>query len=542
MRVTGSRSARGPSSIVDPCTPVYSKDSLYDRYLSVSHFLFLISISYFLFLIPGFTTTPRREPIRCSECASVAGSQLQMTLRISCGVSIANDVALSAHQLQMRRQPTAMRGLNALASFRTGLYRRSTFYMALCICVGIVVFLIFVIELQGRRENISRVEHMVLTTGSAETKKKNVTVKVKSLNESVMSLLAILSKSLVVRRAYFDYRKRDDFENAVVFIMEIKRSIPSKMFTGCRVGDIQSSNVNFRYAKQYDWAIEKEHVTKNIALIDCYDVHGTKDGDPAYLILENYKIGSAVIQRVEVRSRQNVVVPLFRNFSNSAPTVVTCIATVRSGKISPSADGVLYHWLQYQKAIGVDHVHMIAEDTFVSAGGMDNSYIQDAVKENYLSIDFWPRWFNETEIYHSSQHLAYNDCLYRFMGTYDYVVFADSDDFFVPVKTSKSIKTYLTKWCSGKTATCNFKWKQFYPDCGWNPESVGADGNLTAIIYYTNTTKRRESKCGHQTRALVDVGVHSAKVLMPNYRGIWVPSYEAYFAHLRKGNTPHGGC
>ena len=373
----------------------------------------------------------------------------------------------------------------------------------------------------------------------------NVTVNLQLLSsdsESLVSLLAILSKTIVVRRAYFDYRKRDGHENAVVFIMEIKRSIPSKVFTGCRVGDIQSSNVHLRHPKQYDWAIMYKHVTKNIALIDCYDVHGTKDGDPAYLIVENYTIGSAVIQREEVRSQQNLVVSLFRNFSDSAPTVVTCIATVRFGEISPTVDGVLYHWLRYQKAIGVDHVHMIAEDTFVSAGGMENSYIQDAVKENYLSIDFWPRWFNETEIYHSSQHLAYNDCLYRFMGTYDYVVFADSDDFFVPVKTSKSIKTYLTKWCSGKTATCNFRWYQFYPDCGWNPESVGADGNLTAIMYYPNIAKRGDSKCGHQTRALMEVGVHRALVLMPGYHDIWVPSHEAYFAHLRKGKKPHRGC
>ena len=295
-------------------------------------------------------------------------------------------------------------------------------------------------------------------------------------------------------------RKRDGHENAVVFVMEIKRSIPSEVFTGCHVGGTESYNVRFRYAKQYDWAIESKHVTKNVALIDCYDVHGVKDGDPAYLIVDNFKVGSAVMRRGEVKLQQNLVVPFRGNFSNSAPTVVTCIATVCLGEISPSADGMLHNWLQYQKAIGVDHVHMIAEDTFISAGGMENSYIQDAVKENYLSIDFWPRWFNEAEIYHSSQHLAYNDCLYRFMGAYDYVVFADSDDFFVPVKTSKCIKTYLKKWCNGKTATCRFQCRQFYPDCGWNPESVGADGNLTATMHYSKTTILAEykTKSGHQ--------------------------------------------
>ena len=399
-----------------------------------------------------------------------------------------------------------------------------------------------------KREDIPIVENASPTTGDTHTETKsgsgrNVQL-FSSNNESLVSLLTVLSKTIVVRRAYFDYRKRDGHENAVVFIMEVKRSITSKMFTGCRVGGRESSKVRFRYAEQYDFAIKTKHVTKNVALIDCYDVHGVKDGDPVYLIVDSFKVGYAVMRRGEVKSQQNLVVPFRRNFNNSAPTVVTCIATVRLGEISPSDDGVLYNWLRYQKTIGVDHVHMIAEDTFISAGGMENSYIQDAVKENYLSVDFWPRWFNETEIYHSSQHLAYNDCLYRFMGAYDYVVFADSDDFFVPMKPSKSIKTYLKKWCSGKTATCRFQCYQFYPDCGWNPKSVGADGNLTATMHYLKTTTLAEykAKSGHQVLALVDAGVHRAMALMPGYKQTAVPFKEAYFAHLRKGLTPHSGC
>ena len=431
--------------------------------------------------------------------------------------------------------------------------------MAFCIYVGITIF---VVQLPVRRGIVSIADHLApesaapTTDGTdidlysiygTETKNGsgNVTVNLQLLssdNESLVStLLAILSKTILVRRAYFDNRKRDGHENAVVFTMEVKRSIRSKVFIGCRVGGRESSKVHFQYSTPYDWAIKTFHVTKNIALVDCYDVHGAKDGDPAYLIVANYKIGSTVMKREEVKSQRNLVVPVRNHFSDS-PSVVACLATVYFAEIPPSVDGMLHNWLRYQKTIGVDHVHMIADDTFVIAGGMDNSYVQDAVKENYLSVDFWPRWFNETEIYHRSQHLAYIDCIYRFMGAYDYVVYTDSDDFFVPVKTSKSIKTYLKKWCSGRTATCKFEWYTFYPDCGWNPESVGADGNLTATVHYSKTTKRVVPKSGHQIRALVDVGRHLAKVLMPGYKQEWIPSNEAYIAHLRKSHTPRGGC
>ena len=431
-------------------------------------------------------------------------------------------------------------------SRKYGLY---TLFVFFCIFVGIATFVtlprIVSVSDHAAPESAAHTTggtHVSSTVYDTRSGYGNVTVNVRlfsSSDESLVSLLSVVSKTIVVRRAYFDYRKRDGHENAVVFVMEIKRSIPSKMFTGCRVGGTKSSNVRFRYAKQEEWAIKNKHVTKNIALVDCYDVHGVKDGDPAYLIVDNYKSGSAVIKRGEVKSLQNLVVP--SHFNGPPPTVVVCLATVHVGAITPSEDGMLHNWIRYQKTIGVDHVHMIADDTFVIAGGMDNAYIQDAVKENYLSVDFWPRWFNETEMYHCSMQLGYNDCIYRFMGAYDYVVIADSDDFFVPLK-SKSIKPYLTKWCSDKTATCEFRWQQFYPDCGWSPKSVGADGNLTATVYYSKTTKRPEPKSVHQIRRVVDVGVHSAMVLMSGYKQKWVPFNEAYFAHVRKRQLPRGGC
>ena len=349
-------------------------------------------------------------------------------------------------------------------------------------------------------------------------------------------LTPILSKNLVVRRAYFDSRHRDGHSNAVVFVLEAGRSVNKKSFSGCRVGSAVSTKFKFRIPKQHVWAVETKHVTKNIALIDCYDIHNVKDGDPAFL--------KSTDSALDVQSRQNLVVPhRITNLNQSLPTVVTCIATLRMGKHPPTINDMLHQWLIYQKTIGVDHVHMIAEDTFVSAGGFEKGFIQEAVKEGYVTVDFWPSWFNDTERYHFSQHLAYNDCLYRFQGVYDYVLYADYDDFFVPVGSQKSIKSYLKAWCSGKTASCNFYWRQFYPDCGWSPETVGADGNLTATVKYNKTNARRERKSAHQLRALVDVGVHSARVLVPGgYSKKKVPQREAYIAHLRLGRLPPGGC
>ena len=163
------------------------------------------------------------------------------------------------------------------------------------------------------------------------------------------------------------------------------------------------------------------------------------------------------------------------------------------------------------------------------------------MKEGYLSVGFWPFWLNPIEVY-NSQKLAYEDCLYRFQGVYDYVIYADSDDFFVPVKESKSIEDYLQKWCSYETATCQFKWIQFYPECGWDSKSIGADGNFTASVTYMPTKERSVYKSAHQLKALVDAGTHLANSLLDGYVQVEVPVEEAYFAHVRFGWTPSDGC
>ena len=355
----------------------------------------------------------------------------------------------------------------------------------------------------------------------------------KCLNE--YTTLSVLSKELVIRRVYFDPRKRDGHSNAAVFLFEASRRSNSASFTGCRVGHYTSRKFRFRVPGNYWYVHEHRGATEQLAMLDCYDIPQPRSGDSASLFYTSSTSGL----EVEVLSLKPLVVPEGRKHSTA--TVVVCLANVHMGQRSPAEYGMIYHWLRYQKTIGVDHVHMIVEDNFVRAGGFHEAYSQQALKEGFLSIDFWPHWLNKTEIYRS-QMLAYEDCLYRFQGVYEYIVYSDIDDFFVPLRSDKSIMHYLQTWCAGHTGTCRFAWYQFYPSCGWDPASVGGDGNVTAIVSYDRTKARNETKSGHQLKALVDAGVHSAMELLPGYVKNYVPSSEAYYAHLRIGSHPQGGC
>ena len=277
-----------------------------------------------------------------------------------------------------------------------------------------------------------------------------------------------------------------------------------------------------------------------LAFVYCYNVPRVRNGDSAFLF---YKTSTHLT--VEISSLKPLPLPE-PAYKPHSVTVVMCVGMIRSGTHLPSDHGLLYNWLRYHKVVGVDHVHMFTENSFVKDGGLQNEVVKQALREGYLSIDFWPKWLRLEEVkgVKNSQLLAYQDCLNRFQGVYDYVVYADSDDFFIPVKSSTSIKYYLKTWCSGKTSTCKFTWRQYFPKCGWNPSLIEPNGNVTGAVTYKQTMDRIQSKSAHQLRAMLYVDIHNPKVVWKGYKTPQhkVPPTEAYFAHIRFRFFPKDGC
>ena len=346
----------------------------------------------------------------------------------------------------------------------------------------------------------------------------------------------VLSKELIVRRVVFDPRRRNGFPNATVFLMEAKGlTLKKEQFSGCQVVHFFSDRFQFRKPKKYSFIQRRRHATSTLALIDCYDIPNVKNGDLAYLY---YNSHAGV---VSIQSQKPVFVPEPKAVADSTVTVVVCVgAPIYAAEHSAADHGMLYHWLHYQKVIGVDHVHMYVDESFVRAGHLQNEVIQRTIMEDFLSIDFWPKWLNTTEVF-NTQKLAYQDCLHRFQGVYDYAIYVDSDDFFVPLG-NKSVKDYLVRWCSGQVGSCQFTWLQFFPDCGWDPNSIGSDGNFTAAMTYKYTWKRAGAKSAHQLKALLDAGTHVARALVDGYSKKNVPLKDAYFAHVSFGWLPRLGC
>ena len=183
----------------------------------------------------------------------------------------------------------------------------------------------------------------------------------------------------------------------------------------------------------------------------------------------------------------------------------------------------------------VDHVHITAHPSFLTVGTLQNDVIRKAILDQFISIEFWEPWLNETDNCHGhSQMLAYQNCAYRFRGTYDYLMMCDTDDFFVPRATNQpKFKYYnIKKWC--QYGACRFHWVERYPDCGIDKEKITSDGNITKALK-SNTAKRlTDNKSLYKSSIILDMGIHMPMEHMSGYSVIHVPSNVAYFAHAHE--------
>ena len=113
-------------------------------------------------------------------------------------------------------------------------------------------------------------------------------------------------------------------------------------------------------------------------------------------------------------------------------------------------------------------MHLIADDSFVKAGGLKNKELKQAMQKGFVTMDVWKPWLNKTQVFYYSQILAREDCIYRLRGTYDYVMLMDADEFFTPrVVNETEIHYYVKRCCSDKSCgSCHFHELMYYPDCG----------------------------------------------------------------------------
>lgn len=346
------------------------------------------------------------------------------------------------------------------------------------------------------------------------------------------------SKTLFVRAVYFDDRPRDGHKNVSVFLVVCLRNITdNSLIVGCQVDDVAAKDFTVKLIGETPlWRAFYDYINHEEVLVHCYDLPA-RNGSSAHIAYRKSKTSEEITLAASER-------PLFFPAPRIPPTSeegrrydMTIMSCAKVFNHPPW----MQKWLTYQRTLGVDHVHIDAEDTFERTGEMKKPYFAEMMREGFVSVDIWKKYLSPSEIWYHNQGLIYEDCPYRFRGTYDYIVMMDTDDFFTPRDPAeKKIHYYIDKYCrGGRIGSCKFKWVEYYPDAYGMYKNVSTDdGNVTRALKSYTHYNQGNPKSLHRTTVLVDTATHYAYSMIPGYSIVKVPVEVAYVAHVRLYKKP----
>jgi len=381
----------------------------------------------------------------------------------------------------------------------------------------------------------------LLYTAKHKSQSINVTTnsKPKILSSPISSILNIshpLSKDLVVFTAHVDNRPRNNHANVtMIFIAANKEIYDKKLITGCGAGRAIAKEFLLRYLQEdhlmHLWLGTNKYKYEQFAL-ECYDLPVSLGAHAFVMYTTHFH------QTVAIRTAEPVVVPGPRINPIGKPDVSVVVCT----KIHTKEIAWLPEFLKYQRTLGVDHIHMAVLDEFIKDGGLleqlsNNSFFVESLGKNYITMKVWGEWYSNSEWYIHGTIIMYLDCFYRYRGTYDFVTFMDSDDFFTLQTPGTSYKDIIMKYCTGRsTGSCSFTWLYYYPGlCGMKGK-VPKDGNVTAAIVPHKPINKNKFKSIHSAAAVLDSSFHDAMCdgcMLKDFKVVKVPHEVAYVAHLR---------
>ena len=337
------------------------------------------------------------------------------------------------------------------------------------------------------------------------------------------------SKDLFVRAVYFDDRPRDGHHNTSVFLVVCIRNITdNELIVGCQVDGRQASKFRVKLIGETPlWRAFYNKINHEEVLVHCYDLPA-KNGSSGYIMYRMSPNSNILV----AASERPLTIPPPRIKPSSLEGMKYNMTIITCAKIFGKPPW-LEEWLRYQRTLGVDHVHLDMEDSFK---GMNMDYIQKAIQTGFLSVDVWKEYLGVWEVWYHNQGLIYEDCPYRFKGTYDYILMLDTDDFFIPRQPDQlKLHYYINKYCRGnKIGSCKFKWVEYFPDVFGFSNISTTDGNITRGLRNYSHYNQGNPKSIHRTTVLIDTATHYAYLMMPGYKIVDVSVNVAYVAHVRK--------
>ena len=191
-------------------------------------------------------------------------------------------------------------------------------------------------------------------------------------------------------------------------------------------------------------------------------------------------------------------------------------------------------WLKYQQTLKVDMVHLSVDISFYENATELYPFLKQALETGFVQMHLWYDILNNRTFY-NYQLVKYQDCLYRYIGVFEFAFTSDVDEFVVPVLAEhKDVHFYLQNYfADSQVGSLYFSWRRM--KCKPIPEKIKAlsDGNLTSILSGTTSAWFPNTKCAYRLNGVKVTKVHEPQKLLPGFTTIWTYKEEIYIAHLR---------
>ena len=340
--------------------------------------------------------------------------------------------------------------------------------------------------------------------------------------------LGITYFDVVPRRAYYDNRSINGEYCNILFVMAEVNDASVNSILACELNECLSNNVRV-LKEDTDWVREHHPIhTHGVLLVQClgFPMSSILNGSIVKLIYKNKN--DSCVSRVETEK----TLILKNSTHQSLPTrgkgsIVVCTAMYDH---PPLFD----EWLKYQKAIGIDMVHLNVHSSFAKNATSVYPFLGEALKSGFVYMEEWEDFIGDRVFYYS-QVMKYQDCGMRYIGVFEYGLFCDYDDFFNPMHPHhKNIKYYLKKFFSDiNVGTLLFRWRQFQCKIDEAKVKDQVDGNMTKALSGYDSFYDQPSKCVHRLSALVLVHIHNSQILLPGYTRRYCDNDIAYMAHSK---------
>ena len=343
---------------------------------------------------------------------------------------------------------------------------------------------------------------------------------------------------VVPRRAYFDRRLvAGKPRNKVLIICEIHDDA-LKSIIGCELDDILSDSMYLIYETSFThWVrTNMQGYTHRIAVVECpYSPELVSNGSITKIIYK--KRDERFYSRVETE-KPLLLTKLDTNPSKATQGPGSVIACTTVYNQPEWIDG----WLRYQKTIGMDAVHINADITFYNDVNFSitHPFLDESLHNGFVQIDYWNDIVGK-RMYNRGQLLKYQNCLYRYMGVFDFGMFADIDDYFTPTDPHHNdIHYYFDKLFSDKKiASVYFAWKEI-KRCEPLEDLYKTllNDTLISVLNQQKSAWRLETKCAHRLSGAMFLHIHSVFELLPGYSSKMAHRNFCYVSHHRIRKIP----